>query len=168
VKLGFWKTLLILLLMLAAISASQAWTGPNCEHHTNDDRIAMACNIYFEARNESYEGMLAVVAVTMNRVASPKYPDTVAEVVWQRRQFSWTHDGKIDRPKHRPSWAEAYAIAGRFALTSKEKDALCDTPTRRIRRLIGRSDGPCEGYRLRVANYVNIASLIDPTGGALW
>ena len=91
--------------------------APNCEHHLDDDRIALACNIYFEARDESIEGMMAVVAVTMNRVESAKYPATVAEVVWQNRQFSWTKDGKVDRPKNRPSWLQALAISRKANFT---------------------------------------------------
>jgi len=54
--------------------------------------------MFFEARTESVTGQLAVAEVTLNRVASNHYPDTICEVVWQRKQFSWTHDGKHDDP----------------------------------------------------------------------
>jgi N-acetylmuramoyl-L-alanine amidase len=50
----------------------------------------LAMNIYHEARGETVKGKLAVAAVTMNRVKAKYYPDTVCEVVWQRKQFSWT------------------------------------------------------------------------------
>jgi spore germination cell wall hydrolase CwlJ-like protein len=33
----------------------------------------------------------------LNRVADPRYPDAVCDVVWQPKQFSWTHDGRSDR-----------------------------------------------------------------------
>lgn len=53
----------------------------------------LAENIYFEARNEPVEGMLAVAFVTMNRVESANYPNSICGVVKQkiRRtcQFSW-------------------------------------------------------------------------------
>lgn len=55
-------------------------------------------NMFYEARNESTLGQLLVAEVTLNRVESNNYPDTVCEVVWQRKQFSWTHDGKSDNP----------------------------------------------------------------------
>ncbi|HFE37497.1 MAG TPA: cell wall hydrolase [Gammaproteobacteria bacterium] len=71
----------------------------------------LALNIYFEARSESQRGQFAVAAVTMNRVISDKYPNTVCEVVWQRHQFSWTHDGKSDRPKEKKAWESAKALA---------------------------------------------------------
>lgn len=71
----------------------------------------LALNIYFEARSEDKSGQFAVAAVTMNRVASDKFPDTVCKVVWQRRQFSWTHDGKSDKPREKQAWNNALTIA---------------------------------------------------------
>lgn len=56
----------------------------------------LAENIYFEAGHESDAGKLAVAMVTLNRVASPNFPDTICEVVHQRTngtcQFSWLCD----------------------------------------------------------------------------
>lgn len=50
----------------------------------------LAQNIYHEARGEDPVGQSAVAHVTLNRVNSPAYPDTVCGVVYQPRQFSWT------------------------------------------------------------------------------
>lgn len=77
---------------------------------TKEERC-LALNVYFEARGEPVEGQLAVAMVTMNRVTSKQYPNTVCGVVWQRRQFSWTHDGKSDRPRNREAWALAKKIS---------------------------------------------------------
>lgn len=71
----------------------------------------LALNIYFEARSETHEGQLAVGYVTMNRVVSERFPDSVCGVVWQRKQFSWTHDGKSDRPREKKAWRKAQSIA---------------------------------------------------------
>ena len=76
----------------------------------------LALNIYFEARGETELGQFAVAAVTMNRVESQKFPNTVCKVVWQRRQFSWTHDGKSDRPRELQAWQQAKELA-RFVYT---------------------------------------------------
>ena len=35
--------------------------------------------------------------VTLNRIRSPAYPDSVCGVVWQSGQFSWVEDGRSDR-----------------------------------------------------------------------
>jgi spore germination cell wall hydrolase CwlJ-like protein len=71
----------------------------------------LALNIYHEARSESDEGKFAVAQVTLNRVRSPRYPGRICEVVWQHRQFSWTHDGRPDRPHNLEAWKEALWVA---------------------------------------------------------
>lgn len=84
----------------------------------------LAQNIYHEARNQGYKGMQAVANVTMNRVKSVKYKDTVCEVVYEKYrlksgkyscQFSWTcRKSKITSPKYsgdRAALDTAYKIA---------------------------------------------------------
>ncbi len=44
--------------------------------------------MYFESIRSSREGLLAVGTVVMNRVESPKFPNTVCGVVGQPRQFA--------------------------------------------------------------------------------
>lgn len=81
--------------------------------------MCLALNVYFEARGEDMLGQLAVAEVTLNRVESSRYPDNVCDVVWQPKQFSWTHDGKSDKPKDARAWREAQRIA-RIALSENE------------------------------------------------
>jgi len=57
----------------------------------------LAVAIFFEARDQPIEGQYAVAEVVMNRVISERWPDTICGVVFQDRQFSFTHDGKPDR-----------------------------------------------------------------------
>lgn len=71
----------------------------------------LALNIYFEARGEAAEGQLAVAMVTINRMNNRYFPSSVCGVVWQKRQFSWTHDGKSDRPTDARAWKLAKRIA---------------------------------------------------------
>ena len=73
--------------------------------------VCLAKTIYFEARNQSYAGMLAVGTVVMNRVMSHRYPDTICGVVRQKHQFSWYWDGKPDIPNESASWEEAKSAA---------------------------------------------------------
>ena len=75
----------------------------------------LALNIYHEGRGENTKGQSAIAAVTMNRVQSKHFPDTVCEVVWQRKQFSWTniasrHHSVIDQS----AWKKALMIAKLF------------------------------------------------------
>lgn len=64
----------------------------------NRELKCLADNIYYEAGNQSTQGKLAVAAVTINRVKSPKFPKSVCSVVYQRTkrvcQFSWVCEGK--------------------------------------------------------------------------
>ena len=71
----------------------------------------LADNIYFEALTESEAGQVAVANVTMNRVKSKHFPDNVCDVVWEPKQFSWTHDGKSDTPDSEKAYKEVYEIA---------------------------------------------------------
>ena len=52
----------------------------------------MALALYFEARGEPVVGQIAVGHVISNRVADPRYPDTVCEVVMQGPTYSWKPD----------------------------------------------------------------------------
>ena len=61
--------------------------------------MCMAVAIFFEARAEPIVGMKAVANVIINRVEDQRYPDTVCGVVWERKQFSFTHDGLTDDPE---------------------------------------------------------------------
>ena len=73
--------------------------------------MCMAMNVFFEARNQPIAGQVAVAQITMNRVASPKYPDTVCGVVNQYKQFSWYWDGKSDVPQNAAAWDQAQIVA---------------------------------------------------------
>lgn len=71
----------------------------------------LALNIYHEARGSSYEDQLGVAGVTMHRVLSNRWPDTVCEVVYQKSQFSWTIDNLSDVPYERDVYEDIYLIA---------------------------------------------------------
>lgn len=98
--------------MLSGLYAATSFAA-DTQQQKNDDKEmrCLALNVYFEARGELAEGQLAVAMVTMNRVKSRHYPNSVCRVVWQRKQFSWTHDGKSDRPTDRHAWKLAQKIA---------------------------------------------------------
>lgn len=82
---------------------------------SEEERYCLQQNIFFEARNQSTLGQAAVAWVTLNRVESARYPDTICEVVWQHKQFSWTHDGKSDTPSdnvlEQRAWEDAGIVA---------------------------------------------------------
>lgn len=109
----------MLMALSLSFSASTGTTTPNTA-----ELVCLAENIYFEARDESIHGKVAVASVTRNRVQSKNFPNTYCGVVkqgkhresWKTKQdptlkpeerqyipirnrceFSWYCDGKPDR-----------------------------------------------------------------------
>ena len=62
---------------------------------SSDDTALLAALIYCEAGNQSYEGMVAVGAVVMNRVYSPSFPNSISEVIYQGGQFTPASSGSL-------------------------------------------------------------------------
>ncbi len=82
----------------------------------------LALNIYYEGRDQTNTGRVAIAFVTLNRVNHKWYPDTYCGVIQDgyvpgRRdcQFSWYCDGKSDNPKELKVWQEIYDFAFWFA-----------------------------------------------------
>ena len=99
--------------------------------YTQSQFICLAKNIYFEARGEEIAGQYAVGLVTLNRVRSKRFPNTICGVVYQARywnnhpvrnrcHFSWYCDGKSDRPREKKHWNLAQEIAETLLLFNIE------------------------------------------------
>lgn len=78
----------------------------------------LARTVYFEARGDGEEGMAAVAAVVMNRVAHAEFPGDPCAVVKEGGesppcQFTYWCDGRSDRPEDQELWALAREVAGR-------------------------------------------------------
>lgn len=82
----------------------------------------LAKNIYFEARDQKLKGQLAVALVTINRVNSKRFPNSICKVVKQANRkngklikhqchFSWYCDGLSDNPKDKIAWKVAQVLA---------------------------------------------------------
>jgi spore germination cell wall hydrolase CwlJ-like protein len=103
-KLTFAATVCI------ALFLSTAAVAGDC-----DELNVLALNIYHEARGEPEKGMWMVGEVTINRVASSHYPDSICDVVYQRSkkgaQFSWVSSKKNKTPKDQKAWKKSLRIA---------------------------------------------------------
>ena len=79
--------------------------------------MCLATTIYFEARNQSLQGQLAVAQVVLERVYDGRFPDTVCEVVQaggetrHRCAFSFYCDGLSDTPQDERAFTVARWIA---------------------------------------------------------
>ncbi len=60
-----------------------------------DDTRLLAALIYCEAGNQSYDGMVGVGAVVMNRVKIGAYPNTIHSVIYASGQFTPAMTGKV-------------------------------------------------------------------------
>lgn len=90
------KTLKIAAIVLTTVTAINL--GVATHKHvaqtkaTQQDVDCLAKNIYMEARGEPLEGQIAVAQVTLNRVRSKQFQNTVCGVVYANKQFSWTNN----------------------------------------------------------------------------
>ncbi|OPY58537.1 MAG: Spore cortex-lytic enzyme precursor [Pelotomaculum sp. PtaU1.Bin035] len=85
---------------------------------SREELMLLARLIYAEARGESFEGQVAVGAVILNRLASPHFPKTIHEVIYQKNsrvyQFSPVGDGSINlEPNERAVQAAVQALQGK-------------------------------------------------------
>jgi len=61
--------------------------------------IALTClatAIFFEARDQPILGQFAVAEVVLVRADHERFPDTICDVVFDDKAFSFTHDGLTD------------------------------------------------------------------------
>jgi spore germination cell wall hydrolase CwlJ-like protein len=101
----------------------------------------LAKNIFFEAAVESTAGRLAVAQVTLNRVNSDKYPNSICKVVYEgphyssghpkrdQCQFSWYCDGRGDEPTVGRLWRESQNLAKYVVLRHEELPDITDGAT---------------------------------------
>jgi len=117
------------LVIISSISSLMCYSF--IEHHETNELHCLTMNIYHEARGEPDEGKYAVAKVTLNRVASKYYPNTICEVVYEKRwdrirkryvsAFSWTELEQPAAPKMK-LWKHVKNIA----VTAYQEHAITD------------------------------------------
>lgn len=90
---------------------------------SNTELALFAAILECEAGSTNYDGLLAVATVIMNRKESPKYPNTITGVIYQKGQFSPTWSGKLDKVLHRGAKPLCYTVA-KDALNGKRHSAV--------------------------------------------
>ena len=106
---------------------NEAWN--NGTHMTVADKTreleCLTRNIYWEAASEPFEGKVAVAQVTINRVASGRFAESICGVVTQKNviyekvicQFSWYCEGNFKvKPVYKPLWKESEEVAKKVYL----------------------------------------------------
>ena len=111
----------------AAVEPVSSGSGDAEEAWSEQEHECLALNVYHESRSDSFAGRIAVADVTLNRVDSNLFPNTICEVVKQANMrtnwkgnvvpvrgmchFSWFCDGLSDEPMELDAYEEAQIIA---------------------------------------------------------
>lgn len=87
----------------------------NSTNSLDSETQCLANAMYYEARGESRKGKWAVADLTLSRVGSPGFPDSICEVVKQRGQYTRAaRRGIAPKPrnsKDSKAWNECVEIA---------------------------------------------------------
>lgn len=102
--------ILCLMLVPFTLGLGNAHDGKKVKQPRWAEVECLAKNIYHESRNQPLEGQIAVAQVTVNRVASQQFQNTVCGVVYAPSQFSWTLD-KRKRVRDQEAWQVSVSIA---------------------------------------------------------
>ena len=115
---GPWIAALIVGLAVTTFGALTVWLESNSSEARQ--LTCLALNVYYEARGEPLAGKYAVAEVTMNRVVSRRFPETVCKVVYEKRwdrlrkryvgAFSWTEFDFVPHPEGE-QWHQAREVA---------------------------------------------------------
>jgi spore germination cell wall hydrolase CwlJ-like protein len=124
------------LLIPAAQAYAQNIESAEVNQHFNKELQCLAENVYYESKSESFEGKLAVAQVTINRVNSAKFSDTICGVVKQKNvvngimvcQFSWfCNQAYIKMVRNTYQWEESVIVAKKALTSSVAHDILHQT-----------------------------------------
>ena len=143
--------------MLPIEFKSSHWQDKNYlqdHYHSQDGYIqreisCLAENIYFEAATETVDGQIGVGFVTLNRMYSERFPNTICDVVYDAVFSKW----------HRENTGKMVPLRNRCQFSW-----YCDGKSDKIR------DEAKHEEILRIATYVvvNYNYMEDPTLGAMW
>lgn len=93
----------------APVSAPKSVSRVAASTSTTDAELnCLARVVLYEAGAESRAGQIAVAQVVMNRVRSPRFPNTICGVIYQRGQFSAIRSYS---PPRNARWTRALALA---------------------------------------------------------
>ena len=117
------KFFLLCLILVSCTAFSKKAPYEPLLYEYKNEVMCLAQNIYFESRDQLIKGQIAVALVTINRVKSKRFPNTICRVVQQANryktgkikrnmcQFSWYCDGASDKPRERLAWKISLLIS---------------------------------------------------------
>jgi spore germination cell wall hydrolase CwlJ-like protein len=168
--------------VLLSVLANLSGNGIDTSTINREELLCLSHNVYFESRGENSYGKLGVAHVTLNRVDSEHYPNTICDVVWQKNKssktgrwvamFSWTLDGKpdvvnLDYPGNSQAWRDSVTVSA-LTMTGILADLTCGSTHFYAHKLVdphwSRStnyDKPCGLPDGRVGNHTFLVPTYD-------
>ena len=124
--------------------------------------LCLAMNVYHEAKNQPFEGQVAVAQVVLNRVEDKRFPNTICEVVEQgpvveQVQTDVQVQGQGQGPVPGPVPGQMGGRRRRRRRSSKKRSSKKSRKSRRTRR---RHRGGCVGHSFQ-------PSIVNPPNSAL-
>ncbi|MDF2856246.1 MAG: sleB 1 [Neobacillus sp.] len=83
---------------LAHVSKSDKQDAQEEVQYSDYELDLLARIVRAEAQSEPFEGKVAVACVILNRVESPKFPNTIKDVIYAPGQFQPVRNGAINKP----------------------------------------------------------------------
>ena len=88
--------------------------------YDEEDYLLLARLINAESGNQPLEGKIAVGNVIMNRIADPRFPDTVSDVIYDRScgvQFTTAYNGSLNKKPNAESYIAAKLVLEGYSVT---------------------------------------------------
>lgn len=101
----------LLILLTLSITIPSISIAKDVVENYDHDVEWLAYNIYHEARGEDFIGKVTVALVTINRVESNRFPNSIHDVITQPAQFSWYWDDKPDLPQEPKAYKACFAVS---------------------------------------------------------
>ena len=79
-------------------------------NYSKTDLDCLTRNVYYEAGVEDHRGKYAVAQVTINRLKTGRWGNTICKVVYAPKQFSWTLMRQLP-PPNKELWAQSESVA---------------------------------------------------------
>ena len=92
-------------------------------NYTAADRDCLAKNVYYEAGVEPLDGKYAVAQVTVNRLSSKRWGNSICKVVHAKAQFSWTLRKHHEKPRG-AAWEASRRVAADVLAGKRVKPLL--------------------------------------------
>ena len=92
-------------------------------NYTAADKDCLAKNIYYEAGVEPMDGKYAVAQVTLNRLKTQRWGNSICKVVHAPKQFSWTLRRHHEKPRG-AAWEDSRQVAAHMLAGKRVRPLL--------------------------------------------